>query len=43
MTAQGLSDEVYRQVYQYSEDVVQYDDITMVVMNVADGPGEERP
>ncbi|NQU16294.1 MAG: PP2C family protein-serine/threonine phosphatase, partial [Desulfobacteraceae bacterium] len=36
MTAQGLLDEVYRQVYQHSGDVAQYDDITMVVMKVTD-------
>ena len=34
MTAQGLGEEIYRQVHQYSEDVVQYDDITMVVMKI---------
>ncbi len=42
-SAQGLLDEVYRQVYQHSRTAAHHDDITMVAMKVTDGPGEERP
>jgi len=41
MTAQGLLDEVYRQVYQHSGTAAHHDDITMVVMKVTDGQGGE--
>ena len=37
MTAQGLLDEIYRQVYQYNEDLTQYDDITALVIKVKEG------
>ncbi len=41
MTAQGLLDEVYRQVYQHVRDAAQGDDFTTVIMKVTNEPGEE--
>ena len=41
MTAQGVLDEIYRQVYQHSEATAQYDDITVVAMKVTNCPDEE--
>ncbi len=43
MTAQGLLDEVYRQVYQHIRDTAQGDDFTTVIMKVTGKPGEEGP
>ena len=41
MPAQVLLDGIYRQVYQHSGAVSQYDDITIVVVNAASEPVEE--
>lgn len=41
MSAQALLDEVYRQVYRYSEAIPQYDDITLVVMKVTGGQKDQ--
>ena len=41
MTAQGLLDEVYHQVYQHIRNATQGDDFTTVIMKVTNEPGEE--
>ena len=41
MTAQGILDEICRQVYQHSGAIAQYDDIAMVIMKVTDFTDDE--